>query len=353
MNSLRHIPLHMLMLAGLVGPLVAQEKENTPQDPAAKVKPTASGAYAGISPAAVTELVRHGVSSKDVPPGVGVMVAFVDPKGPSMGILAEDDILVKMDDQVLVNPEQFRALIGMHQPGDVVKIEAVREDEVLKVDLKLGSRKSAPVVAPKVKKSTEPKPEVKSADEATPAPAPRAVVPPRMGITINGQTFEFGQDPMQGFPPEIIQQFNEMRQRSMAAPQVPQAEVAPEKESAPAPSAPAIQSKSKSFSFSFGNGASTSCSCVASDREGTVAVDERDGKKHAIIKDALGKVLFDGDVTTDEARAKMNPKLRERLKLVETNSFKIQTSPAVVPAEENNSDESPLPKKKRDPKDGA
>jgi len=351
MNSLRHIPLHMLMLAGLVGPLVAQENENAPQTPAAKVKPAAATAYAGISPAVVTELARRGVTSKDVPPGIGVMVAFVDPKGPSMGVLAEDDILVRLDDQVLVNPEQFRALIGMHQPGDVVKIVAVREDEVVNVNLKLGSRNAPVSAAPKAKKSVAPKADVKPADEPAPAQAPQVVVPPRMGITINGQTFEFNQDPMQGFPPEIVQQFNEMRRRSMAVPQAPQPqpEAAPEKESAPVPQAPALQSKSKSFSFSFGNGASVSSNSVASDRDGTVAIDERDGKKHAVIKDASGKVLFDGDVTTDEARAKMNPKLRDRLKLVETNSFKIQSAPV----EETNSDEPVLPKKKNNPRDGA
>jgi hypothetical protein len=341
----------MLMLAGMVGPLVAQENETAPQAPAAKIKPAASAAYAGISPAIVTELARRAVTSKDVPPGVGVLVAFVDPKGPSMGVLAEDDILVRLDDQVLVNPEQFRALIGMHKPGDVVKIVAVREDEVVNVDLKLGSRNAPVSAAPKAKKSVAPKADVKPADEPAPAQAPQAVVPPRMGITINGQTFEFNQDPMQGFPPEIIQQFNEMRRRSMAVPQEPQAQVeaAPEKKSAPVPQAPALQSKSKSFSFSFGNGASVSSNSVASDRDGTVAIDERDGKKHAVIKDASGKVLFDGDVTSDEARAKMNPKLRDRLKLVETNSFKIQSAPV----EEINSDEPVLPQKKNNPRDGA
>ena len=351
MNSLRHIPLHMLMLAGLVGPLVAQENESAPQAPASKVKP-AAGAYAGISPALVTELARRGVTSKDVPPGVGVMVAFVDPKGPSMGVLAEDDILVRLDDQVLVNPEQFRALIGMRQPGDVVKIVAVREDEVVNVNLKLGSRNAPVPVAPKAKKSSSPKVEAKATDEPAPN-VPKAVVPPRMGITINGQTFEFGQDPMGGFPPEIVQQFNEMRQRGMAVPQAPQPEVTIEKESTPVPSAPAQQSKSKSFSFSFGNGGSVSSNSVASDRDGTVAIDERDGKKHAVIKDASGKVLFDGDVTTDEDRAKMNPKVRDRLKLVESNSFKIQSAPVVVPAEENDPDGSVLPKNKNEPTDGA
>jgi len=358
MNSLRHIPLHMLMLAGLVSPLVAQENETEASAPAAKVKSAQSIAYAGISPAAVTELARRGVTSKDVPPGVGVMVAFVDPKGPSMGVLAEDDILVRLDDQVLVNPEQFRALIGMRKPGDIVKIVAVREDEVVNVDLKLGTRNAPVAVAPKAKKSSAPKVEAKAGDVSVPSDAPKVAAPPRMGLTINGQTFEVapgtnGQviilDPMSGFPPEIIQQFNEMRMRGMAVPHMAQPEATPEKEAAPATSAPAIQSKSKSFSFSFGNGASVSSSSVASDKDGTVAVDERDGKKHAVIKDVSGKVLFDGDVTDDEARAKMSPKLRDRLKLVEANSFKIQSAPA----NENNSDEEVVPKKKRDPKDGA
>ena len=141
--------MHMLLLAGLVGPLVAQENESVPQAPAAKVQPSTSFAYAGISPAMVTEHARLAVTSGDVPPGVGVMVAFVDPKGPSMGLLQEDDILIRSDDQVLVNPEQFRALIRMHQPGDVVKVVAVREDEVVKVDLKLGSRNAPVAVMPK------------------------------------------------------------------------------------------------------------------------------------------------------------------------------------------------------------
>ena len=371
MNSLRQIPMHMLLLAGLVGPLVAQENESVPQAPAAKVQPSTSFAYAGISPAMVTEHARLAVTSGDVPPGVGVMVAFVDPKGPSMGLLQEDDILIRLDDQVLVNPEQFRALIRMHQPGDVVKVVAVREDEVVKVDLKLGSRNAPVAVVPKAKKSTAAKAAPKAVDESAPADAPKAVTPPKMGLTINGQTFELGQvpggqviilDPTQGFPPEIIQQFNEMRMRGMAipvmpgmvVPHAPQPEAAPEKESAPAPSSPALQSKSKSFSFSFGsqNGAAVTSSSVASDKDGTVAVDEREGKKHAVIKDASGKVLFDGDVTTDADRAKMPDEIRQRLKLVESNSFTIRGTDNAVPPAAEQSEEPRPKKKKRDPKEG-
>ena len=375
MNSLRQIPLHMLMLAGLVGPLSAQEAEAPPPVPATSAKSAIATAYAGISPAVVTERARLAVTTETVPPGVGVFVAFVDPKGPSMGILEEDDILVRLDDQVLVNPEQFRALIRMHQPGDVVKVVAVREDEVVKVDLKLGSR-SAPVpVAPKAKKSMMAKPTTKPSDESAPAEAPKMMMPHKMGLTINGQTFELGQipggqiiilDPNQGFPPEIIQQFNEMRMRGMAIPMMPgmmphmvspqtapAAPVAPEKQEAAR--APSVQSKSKSFSFTFGaqNGAAVTSSSVASDKDGTVAVDERDGKKHAVIKDVAGKVLFDGDVTTDADREKIPAEIRQRLKLVESGSFTIRGTENVAPSADEQSDEEERPKKKkRDPKEG-
>jgi hypothetical protein len=170
-------------------------------------------------------------------------------------------------------------------------------------------------------------------------------------------------DPTQGFPPEIIQQFNEMRMRGMAipmmpgmvVPRAPQPEAAPEKESVPAPSVPAVQSKSKSFSFSFGsqNGAAVTSSSVASDKDGTVAVDERDGKKHAVIKDTAGKVLFDGDITSDADRAKIPAEIRQRLKLVESNSFSIHGTENTAPASAEPSDDEARPKKKkRDPKEG-
>jgi hypothetical protein len=48
--------------------------------------------------------------------------------------------------------------------------------------------------------------------------------------------------------------------------------------------------------------------------------------------------------------AKLSPKLRDRLKLVEANTLKIQCAPS----NENDSDnDKALPHRKRDPKDGA
>ena len=108
MNSLRQIPLHMLLLAGLLGTAEAKDKE--PASSAAK--PAAVGvAYAGLNVGPRDEAVAS------VPAGVGIVVGFIDPKGPSVGKIEEGDILTRLDDQVLFNADQFRALVRTRQPA--------------------------------------------------------------------------------------------------------------------------------------------------------------------------------------------------------------------------------------------
>ncbi len=109
-------------------------------------------------------------------------------------------------------------------------------------------------------------------------------------------------------------------------------------------------SSSHSFSFSFGNGAQTSSHSMASDGEGSVSLEEKDGKKRAVVKDRDGKTIFEGDVTDQAAVDKLPADVRRRLKLVEGKGFVMPgfpggTKTAPAPAEE--------PKKKFDPKQGA
>jgi hypothetical protein len=152
--------------------------------------------------------------------------------------------------------------------------------------------------------------------------------------------------PGAALPEELLRQLEDMRAGIMPAPgarsRIPTVDELRARSGA--------SSSSHSFSFSFGNGAQTSSHSMASDGEGSVSLEEKDGKKHAVVKDRDGKTLFEGDVTDKAAVEKLPADVRRRLKLVEGKGFSLPgfpggTKAAPAPAEE--------PKKKFDPKQGA
>lgn len=306
MNSLRQIPLHMLLLAGLVGPLQAEDKK----EPAAKVAVADGVGYAGLN---VGPRLEAAIAS--VPADVGILVGFIDPQGPSVGKVEEGDILTRLDDQMLFNADQFRALVRTRKPGDKVKVTLVRSGEPQVVELTLGAR-----------------PEEKSRPSARKG---RAVDDPNNGLPgVNGGVI----------PPEILKQLQELQAGVIPAP--PSGSRIPSVDELRARSG--ANSSSHSFSFSFGNGAKSSSHSMASDGEGSVSLEEKDGKKHAVVKDRDGKTLFDGDVTDKSAVEKLPADVRRRLKLIEGKNFTLPGFPGnatPAPAEE--------PKKKFDPKQGA
>jgi hypothetical protein len=99
--------------------------------------------------------------------------------------------------------------------------------------------------------------------------------------------------PGAALPEELLRQLEDMRAGIMPAPgarsRIPTVDELRARSGA--------SSSSHSFSFSFGNGAQTSSHSMASDGEGSVSLEEKDGKKHAVVKDRDGKTLFEGDVT--------------------------------------------------------
>jgi hypothetical protein len=306
MNSLRQIPLHMLLLAGIVGPLQAEDKK----EPSAKVAVADGVAYAGLNVGP-----RGESAGSAVPAGVGIQVGFLDPKGPSVGKVEEGDILTRLDDQVLFNAEQFRALVRTRKPGDKVKLTIVRGSEPQVIELTLGSRPAERVAARSAR--------------------PNVVeVPGGLSVAPGG-----------AIPPEVLQRLQEM-QAGVLPPPSARSHI-PSVDELRAQSGPSTTS-SHSFSFSFGNGATSSSHSMASDGEGTVSLEEKDGKKHAVVKDRDGKTLFDGDVTEKASVEKLPADVRRRLKLIEGKGFTLPgfpSTPQSAPAEE--------PKQKFDPKQGA
>ena len=314
MNSLRQIPLHMLLLAGLVSPMQAKDKDN--DAPVAKVAASDGVAYAGLNVGPRIE-----AANATVPAGVGILVGFIDPKGPSAGKVEEGDVLTRLDDQMLFNSEQFRALVRTRKPGEKVKLTLVRGVEPMVVEFALGSR---------------PTEKLASADRSGARAGRAGVIETPNGITIT---------PGGAIPPELLKQLQDMQSGILPPPasrsRIPSVDELREQSGA-------SSSSSHSFSFSFGNGAKSSSTSMASDGEGSVSLEEKDGKKHAVVKDRDGKTLFDGDVTDKSAVETLPADVRRRLKLVEGKNFTLPGFPgnaSPAPAEE--------PKKKYDPKQGA
>lgn len=319
MSSLRQIPLHMLFLAGLAGPLVAEEPK-----PEAPARPTVVAqspkvAYAGLQVVDLTPQDR--AAAPAVPAGLGVRVGFVEPTGPSADLFEEGDVITRFDDQVIVNRDQFRALVRLRKPGEKVPVTIIRGAEPKVIALKLG----------------EAKPALASARAAVPPPAADAL-PSARGIVIPPQAApsvtEIGPNsiviigPNAGLPDEVMKRLEDMRSRGLRM----QPGVSADELPTPPPGSSG-RSATRSFSFGTG-GVSSSASSIAVDEEGSVALEEKDGKKHATIKDNAGKVIFEGEVTTPEQRAKLSADVRRRLRLVEGGKFSIPGFEAAPAAEE-------------------
>ena len=73
-----------------------------------------------------------------LPDGVGLLVLSVAPDSPSRDQIQPQDILHKLDDQILVSPEQLTILVRSHKPGDEVKVALIRRGERKNVTVKLG-----------------------------------------------------------------------------------------------------------------------------------------------------------------------------------------------------------------------
>lgn len=126
-------------------------------------------------------------------PGVGVVVDNVVPKSPAQKAgLQPYDLIEKLDDQLLVNPEQFTTLIRAHKPGETVTLSIIREGEKQTIEVKLAQVRDQPMFQP-FAGAGRPVPALPQPTWRRPLTAP---VPPRF----------FGPNGMQKLPPALPEQ---------------------------------------------------------------------------------------------------------------------------------------------------
>ena len=75
-----------------------------------------------------------------LPKGTGLIVAHVVPDSAATGVLQAHDILLKLDDQLLIDSRQFSVLIRNHAVGDAVTLTYVRAGKQATASVKLVKR---------------------------------------------------------------------------------------------------------------------------------------------------------------------------------------------------------------------
>jgi serine protease Do len=220
--------------------------------------------------------------------GTGLVVSQVAPKSAADGVLQQHDILLKLDDQILIEPHQLSVLIRNHKEGDEVTLTYIRG----------GKQATA-----KVKLTMHEVPKVSALDGNISRAFSYAT-----GTTGDGR-FEMHVKRPDGLEGEEWNRVLSLLQRSRGAPDGPAGSVPPgaririDHGSGPGFRAMSINTGNSNLAYS--------------DDEGSLDLTMKDGTKLLVAKNAKGEQVFAGPVGTPDERKALPPNVRERLEKLE------------------------------------
>lgn len=212
----------------------------------------------------------------NLPAGAGLVVNHVVPASPAAGVLQEHDILLKLDDQILIETRQLSVLVRQRKEGDEVTLTYLRGGKEATARVKLGKQEV---------------PKMSLFEHAGP------------GAPVHG--FGFGPGRFEMLNPEHRSREEVDRMLSLIRPGGPGAPTRIQVERSRRPGM-------RAMSVHPGNS-----NLVYSDDEGSLELTITDGRKSLVAKDGAGKELFSGPVNAPEERAKMPPSVRQRLEKLE------------------------------------
>ena len=98
-------------------------------------------AYLGVGSASVPELLATHIGLEK---GQGVVVRALDPDGPAAAAgIAENDVLLRVNDKAVGSQLELRDAVLAAKPGDEVKLSLIHEGKPINKTVKLGSRPAA------------------------------------------------------------------------------------------------------------------------------------------------------------------------------------------------------------------
>jgi len=211
--------------------------------------------------------------------GTGLVVNHVVPKSPADGRLQEHDILLKVDDQLLIETRQLAVLIRLRKEGDEVTLTYLRGGKQATVAIKLGRTE-----VPKLALGAE-------AGEWPAAP-----------LFPGGRVEVFrGPGGPEGERREVDRVLSLLRGAPPAGAGPMRIEI--EREGGPGLRAMAVNPRNSTLTFA--------------DDAGSLELTMKDGARSLVAKNAAGEEIFSGPVTTPEERQALPPELRARLERLE------------------------------------
>lgn len=217
----------------------------------------------------------------NLPGGAGLVVGHVAPDSPASTVLKTHDVLVKLDDQLLIEPRQFAVLVRNHKEGDEVTLTYVRGGKETTAKVKLGKHEAPKLAA--------------------------------LGGDNAHFNFAFGGDG-EGLP--ALGRIDMDRMLSLmdgnALPGMRRMNIT----HADGPG-------DRTVSVTVNTGDSN---MVFSDDKGSMELKMDEGKKNLIAKNTKGDVVFSGPVNTLDERKAMPADVRERLEKLESmHDFSFKT----------------------------
>jgi hypothetical protein len=144
------LPVLLAATAAIAWPTAARAQAPAGTVPAEATPPAPTAAavepFLGVVTERISDEVRHQLPM--IKPGAGLIVREVMAHSPAaLTNLAELDILLHWNDQMLVHPAQLQVLVASAKPGDQISLEFLHQGTLTTARVTLGARPQQPSAA--------------------------------------------------------------------------------------------------------------------------------------------------------------------------------------------------------------
>ncbi len=216
----------------------------------------------------------------------GLVITRVAEASPAAEVLKEDDVLTRLDDQILVNQHQLGVLVRAKKEGDEVRLAVIRNGKETTVKAKLATHEVPKIAANFFYRNG-------------PGGFGGPMTLPSGGFdrlrSLPGMDGEHARD--------VLRMIGRDHQNFLANPGV------------------------RVFGFK-GKGSTIldlpNSNISYSDDDGSIDIKSEEGRRTLTVKDADGKVTFEGPINTEEERKKLPPEVMTQLEKLDNDTISFE-----------------------------